>query len=131
MAEFYQNLIRIRKERKISQEKLSEMTGIAQSAISMIEANLRSPTEQTMQMLADGLGVPLSELIRPAAPIAPQKTETYDTLLLPDERQLLSDYRTLTRQGRAYILQQMEIAKKIYGQLDAVPNVETEMIGGQ
>ena len=84
-----------------------------------------------MQMLADGLGVPLSELIRPAAPIAPQKTETYDTLLLPDERQLLSDYRTLTRQGRAYILQQMEIAKKIYGQLDAVPNVETEMIGGQ
>ena len=131
MAEFYQNLIRIRKERKISQEKLSEMTGIAQSAISMIEANLRSPTEQTMQMLADGLGVPLSELIRPAAPIAPQQTETYDTLLLPDERQLLSDYRTLTRQGRAYILQQMEIAKKIYGQLDAVPNVETEMIGGQ
>lgn len=83
-----------------------------------------------MQMLADGLGVPLSELIQPAG-IAQQQTETYDGIMLPDERELLSGYRTLTRQGRAYILQQMEIAKKIYGQPDAVPNVETEMIGGQ
>lgn len=63
MSIFSENLIRVRKEKHMSQEELSRKSGVTQQAISMIEAEKRSPTEYTMQQLADGLVVPLSELV--------------------------------------------------------------------
>lgn len=122
MALFYQNLIRIRKSRRISQEKLSEMSGIAQSAISMIEANQRSPSEQTMTMIAAALGVPLSNFFSDGK----HEPSFYDTLTTETERQLISDFRQLNRQGREMILQQMDMVKKIYGQPGSIPMVENE-----
>ena len=127
MALFYQNLIRIRKEKHISQEKLAQMSGLAQSAISMIEQNQRSPSEQTMNMIADALGYPLSAFFENPQP----QTTVYDTPLLPTERELISDFRQLNRQGRDYVLQQMEIAKKIYGQFEDLPDLENVGVTAQ
>lgn len=121
MSTFSKNLLRIRKQKHISQEKLSLLSGLAQSAISMIEANQRSPSEQTMNLLADALGVPLYDLIvdPPAAPVV-----YTDVVLTETERQLISDFRTLNSQGREIILQQMEMVKKIYGQYSSISVME-------
>jgi transcriptional regulator with XRE-family HTH domain len=63
MSVFYENLIRCRKALKMSQDELSERSGVSQQAISMIEAGKRSPTEFTMKQLARGLGLSLSDLL--------------------------------------------------------------------
>lgn len=120
MSTFGKNLLRIRKQKHISQEKLSLLSGLAQSAISMIEANQRSPSEQTMNLLADALGVPLYDLIvdPPAAPVIYSETPLTET-----ERQLVSDFRTLNKQGREIILQQMFMVKKISEEYTSVSGV--------
>lgn len=118
-----ENLIRIRKERSISQEILSKRSGIAQSAISNIEKGNHSPTIYTAQKLADALGVSLVELIG-AAPVPPAPPVVYlDTPLTETERQLISDFRTLNKHGREIILQQMFMVKKISEEYTSVSGV--------
>lgn len=56
----------IRAENGISQVQLSERTGLVQSWISHIEHGRRNPTWGNLVRLAEGLGVPISELARRA-----------------------------------------------------------------
>lgn len=127
MDKFSENLKRIRTEKNISQERLQELSGISQTAISKLELGKSSATIYTAQRLADALNVPLTEMMGMQPPPALQ---TYDTPLLPTERELISDFRQLNRQGRDYVLQQMEIAKKIYGQFEDLPDLENEQMTG-
>lgn len=130
MSVFSKNLLRLRKQKRISQEKLSIMSGLAQSAISMIESDQRSPSEQTMNLIADALGIPLSVLL--TDPDAPPASVVYDTPLTETERQLISDYRTLNSQGREIILQQMDMVKKIYGGSDTgLSDLEERYVMGE
>ena len=50
----------IRKQRKMSQQQLAVRCGISQSAISAIEMGLNSPTIGTLQIIAKGLRVPVT-----------------------------------------------------------------------
>lgn len=120
MTSFGKNLLKYRKAQGISQERLSILSGLAQSAISMIESDQRSPSEQTMNLLANALQVPLYKLLSDGE----NKPTVYETTLTETERQLISDYRTLNRQGREIILQQMEMCKKIYEQSADIPGME-------
>lgn len=129
MSVFSKNLLRLRKQKRISQEKLSIMSGLAQSAISMIESDQRSPSEQTMNLIADALGIPLSVLL--TDPDAPPASVVYDTPLTETERQLISDYRTLNSQGREIILQQMDMVKKIYGSDIGLSDLEERQVMGE
>ena len=129
MSVFSKNLLRLRKQKRISQEKLSIMSGLAQSAISMIESDQRSPSEQTMNLIADALGIPLSVLL--TDPDAPPASVVYDTPLTETERQLISDYRTLNSQGREIILQQMDMVKKIYGSDTGLSDLEERRVMGE
>lgn len=120
------NLIRIRKEKSISQEVLAKRSGIAQSAISNIEKGNHSPTVYTTQKLADALGVSLVELIT-GKPYPPAEPVVYDNVILTEtERQLISDFRTLNKQGRETILQQMLMCKKIWEQSAALSDVANQ-----
>lgn len=47
----------------LSQKKLSEISGVGRTGIITLEAAQRNPSILIVQMLADGLGVPLSDLI--------------------------------------------------------------------
>lgn len=47
----------------LSQKKLSEISGVGRTGIITLEAAQRNPSILIVQMLADGLGIPLSELI--------------------------------------------------------------------
>lgn len=60
---FADNMKRMRIKKGMSQADLEKRSGISQSAISSIERGERSPTEETMKLLAKGLNVPICSLI--------------------------------------------------------------------
>ena len=53
----------MRREKGISQEVLSGLSGIARSHLSMIETGTTSINMETIWKIADAIGVPLSEII--------------------------------------------------------------------
>lgn len=52
----------LRKKKRLSQTSLAKASGVSQAAISAIERGERSPSESTIRMLADALGVTFAEL---------------------------------------------------------------------
>ena len=58
-------LIDARKEKRITQKRLSEMTGITQAHISNIERGIKSPSLEIVWKLADALGLSFSLKIDP------------------------------------------------------------------
>lgn len=73
----------IRTERKISQMLLCNMTGISRSNFYYIISGKVSPTLETLDRIADAMGVSLSELFKPsrryaaAQKIAAKRAEEY------------------------------------------------------
>lgn len=59
-----QNLTRIRKEKGISQDKLSRLLRIDRSFISNIENGKTNPTLATIAKLAKAIGVSADELLK-------------------------------------------------------------------
>ena len=53
----------IREEKSISQEELADMAGLHRTQISLIERGMRTPRLETIEKLADALGIQPSELI--------------------------------------------------------------------
>lgn len=70
---FYDNLVRIRKMRKLSQVQLAHRSGVSQQAISKLEQGKSSPSEYTIRQLATALRVPLTDLL-----VEQQKKPTAD-----------------------------------------------------
>lgn len=52
-------MIKVRKERGLTQKQLSELTGISQSDISRIENGTRNPSLEMIKRLATGMGMRL------------------------------------------------------------------------
>lgn len=48
----------------LSQKRLSEVSGVGRTGIITLEAAQRNPSILIVQMLADGMGVPLASLIQ-------------------------------------------------------------------
>lgn len=63
-----QAMIDAREKNGMTQQKLSEMTGIAQADISKLEHGFANPSIKTLQRLAAGLGMVLKIEFLPAAP---------------------------------------------------------------
>lgn len=59
------NVLRIRKSKDITQEKLAEMSGFSQQYISGLEKGQRNPTVVTVYELSLALGVNFIELLKP------------------------------------------------------------------
>ena len=60
------NVLRIRKSKDMTQERLAEISGFSQQYISGLEQGRRNPTVVTLYELASALGVGHLELLRPA-----------------------------------------------------------------
>jgi transcriptional regulator with XRE-family HTH domain len=61
------NVLRIRKSKNITQEKLAELSGFSQQYISGLEKGQRNPTVVTVYELSLALGVNYIELLKPDA----------------------------------------------------------------
>jgi transcriptional regulator with XRE-family HTH domain len=57
------NVRRLRKERDLSQERLSVLSGLARAYVSSVETGRRNATLDTLEILARTLGVNASELV--------------------------------------------------------------------
>lgn len=55
---------RVRKEKKLTQIKLAEKAGIAQSFLSNIENDLQSPSLRNLKKISKALGVSLNDLLK-------------------------------------------------------------------
>lgn len=61
----YGEIIRkIRKQKDLTQEKLSEKAGIDPKSIIQIESGKRNPTLKTLQKIASALKISLSDLLK-------------------------------------------------------------------
>jgi transcriptional regulator with XRE-family HTH domain len=58
------NLKRLRKQKKLSQEKLARLVDISYNTISKIEAGkAKNPTFETLSKLSDVFGISIDELV--------------------------------------------------------------------
>ena len=58
------NLQKIREDRNLSLDKLSELTGVSKSMLRQIEIGQSNPTISTMWKIANGLRIPFTTLLR-------------------------------------------------------------------
>lgn len=58
-----EKLKKLRESRSISQQKLADSLDVAQSSIAAYENNIRQPSFQVIQKLADYFGVPFASLV--------------------------------------------------------------------
>lgn len=61
--DFGKALKRLRKDQKLSQEKLADLSGLDRSYISILERNLKLPSLYTILALASGLDIKASEFM--------------------------------------------------------------------
>lgn len=106
MTDIGENISRKMKEQGLSQNRLAKLAGVSQPSISGILSDTKSPSVETIRLIADALGCSVAELLG--------ETEESKPALSADARQLLSDYTALSPQGREYIRQQMAMALKVY-----------------
>ncbi|WP_111814975.1 MULTISPECIES: helix-turn-helix domain-containing protein [Agrobacterium] len=58
------NVLKIRRERSLSQEELSFRSGLTRAYLSGLEAGRRNPTIVSLYKLAEALGVDIESLVR-------------------------------------------------------------------
>lgn len=71
-----ENIRRIRKNKNLSIMKLKELTGLSKSTISDLENDKSSPTADTLQKIADALGIPVSDFFKDESDEEIEKTVT-------------------------------------------------------
>lgn len=109
MPTLAENLRRIRREKRLSQGKLAEQSGVSQQLISQIENGVNTTTKE-LPKLAKALGVPVSDLDEqfhlqaPAEKIPQQVLEAFEQIpgapLTEDEIQLLLGQLRLIAKSR-------------------------------
>ncbi|MGB9791148.1 MAG: helix-turn-helix domain-containing protein [Thermacetogeniaceae bacterium] len=68
-----ENIRLLRRSKKMSQEKLAEMTGVSGSYIGYLERGERTPSLDLLAKIADALGVELVTLLTPSDDAANQE----------------------------------------------------------
>ena len=61
---FPEVLRKVRTDKGLSQEELADLAGLHRTYISQIERGLKSPSLRSLEQIANGLGVTLSEMLR-------------------------------------------------------------------
>ena len=57
-----QNILKIAKEKKLTQEQLAEQAGVSRVYITQMETNVRNPNIQVVYLVAKALGCTLNDL---------------------------------------------------------------------
>lgn len=100
------------------QRELAEYVGAKYTTVSGWTRGISYPRADAMERIANFFGIPTSQLIGPRA--VPQRP-----FLSPDETTLIEGYRSLTSEGKQYMLTQLTAAKAIYGEKDTPAAAES------
>lgn len=99
-----------RKEAGLNQKELAAKVGLSEASVSKYEhGKVEDATHSMLAKFAEALGVSVAWLLgmesKPQAAPAP---------LSPEERRLVDNFRSLSRVGKDYILQTMDMAVSTY-----------------
>ena len=111
----------LREQHGYSQKYVAISVGVAPSIVSRWESGLKTPSRESIIRLAELYGISVDYLLDRSDN---ESRLSLDSLSLI-EKQLLSDYRSLNKQGKEYILQTMAMAVTIYKN-DLVSDVEKQ-----
>lgn len=102
-----------RKEAGLNQKELAAKVGLSEASVSKYEnGKVEDATHVMLAKFADVLGVPVSWLLGIEA--EPEEAPATDPCLSPEELRLLSYFRALNSEGRAFLLQSAEVALNTY-----------------
>jgi transcriptional regulator with XRE-family HTH domain len=79
------NILRIRKGRNLSLDKVAEMTGVSKAMLGQIERDESNPTVTTLWKIATGLRVSFSSLIKEETPSVTVVSADHTNLISEDE----------------------------------------------
>lgn len=94
MADFAKNLRKLRKQKKLSQQKLGAMLGYGCTAVTNYESGRNTPSLEDLMKLATIFEVTLDELA--GFPSKAKRSE--------QEEQLLQDFRNLNEREQEFVL---------------------------
>lgn len=114
------NIVRYRKEAKLTQAELAKKIGVSSPTLSSWEQGKSIPDIDKLYEISVVLGVDLVTISGFAL------GEGQPDALTIDEQQLVSDYRELNAQGQEYIRQTMHMAKGTYKKMLDVPDLERQ-----
>lgn len=63
---FSEHVLHLQEARGLSKQELAELGGVSAAFVTQLVQGTANPTLKTMQALAEGLGVPLSILLKPS-----------------------------------------------------------------
>lgn len=106
---FVQNIKKYCALRGVKPTVACRESGVSSSFISNITGRNQTPSVEKVQLLAQYLGITVSELLGEGPP-----GKKLGEDLSGDERKLLDDYRSLNLQGQEYIRQTMHMAVQTY-----------------
>ena len=93
----------LRSAKGLTRYRLTQITGVSGHHIKGIEEGTRQPTIDTLQRLVEALGLTLAEFFN--------ETQ-YAVYLSADERTLLENFRTISRENATVLLSVSEALKK-------------------
>ena len=107
------NLKKIRKDKGLTQDKLSEVTKISIASIQRYESGKRQPNIQTVNKFAEALGVTINTLLKD------------ENISLGENIKKLRKNKGLSQKQLAEILNLSEITIRRYEKCSNIPTIET------
>jgi transcriptional regulator with XRE-family HTH domain len=123
-----QNLKKIREEKKLSLDKLAELTGVSKSMLGQIERGESSPTIATVWKISNGLKVSFTALLNPPpADSALVRKETIQPLFEDSGRYRLYPFFPI-EEGRRFEIYTVEIEEGGHLSAEAHPEGTQEFL---
>ena len=120
----------LRKRKNLTMKQLGEYLGMAENVVSRYETGKRQPDNEALVKFANFFNVSVGYLIGAEEPGGLPQTPRYVEESAPqytdDEIRVIEIYRSLSQQGKEYILSQLNIATQVYTKNASVPVVGTE-----
>ncbi len=95
MQIFVRNLISLIKKQKISQDELSQKTGIPISSLSRLLGGVSQPNKEAINLLAEAVGLSVDEIIRINPKVDDLDDKKEKVSFTEMERQIILAYRQL------------------------------------
>lgn len=121
--EIAKNLLFYRKKAGLTQKQFADMLGVKNTAVSNWESGNNSIDIETLFAACEAFGVTLNDMYGKYSTESSSSVQDLST----DESQLLATYRTLSNQGKEYILQTLNMAAQVYIKSDSASDMETNI----
>ena len=111
---FCDNLKKCRETKGMSQKELAEIIGVAPSTYSLYESGAREPDVLKIKSIAKALDVTGDYLL-----FGTDKPFFDDIILTEAEKEIIKDFRSLSEQGKEYMLQTINICKSHFMEVES------------